>query len=610
MTRSLHHYALWGTQLAFLLAAGDAAAQGLFDFNTVNYRSWEEYHGWMAASRFVLIAGAVISGFVLGWFCSPQAKAFRLVLLSVIAVFAIGFAVFTDGALGWGLASTLAIIGFFCGLGFWLARVVARMAEVPTTFGSAKLASVDHLQSKNLFGRDGIILGKVYDGEDRQHDLSYKGNRHLFTLAPTGSGKGVGPIISNLLNYTGSVLVVDPKGENLMITGKAREAMGQRVIGIDPWDIAATKSGFKPARINPIDWCDLADPDAPENAMLLADALIEKSEKADPFWAEESQAILQGLILLVAFDMAYNGKRNLGTVRDLMLLTGDDQIALFERMANSPHALIASTGARCLQKDPKLLSNVMTTLQSQTHMLDSERVRDVLSASDFDFADLKNDQVSIYLILPADRLEAFSRLLRLLVQQAITVNARNIDVKPAKPALFILDEMPALGRLKMVEQAYGLMRGFGMQIWGIAQDLCQLRKVYGEDYETLIANSGAVAYFGSLDNRTTEYFSNACGQTTVWNVSSAIASAVSSSSGQSGGSTSQSITDTDTRAASQRKLIYPDELRRMDEDLQLVLIENADPIIAEKLRWYEDAELSPKGVNLHAKAEQTPMTEA
>lgn len=587
--------ALWAITLAFALAATQAAAQGLFDFNTRHYYSQDQYNGWMMASRFVLIAAASGLGFGLGWFCSPQAKAFRHIALIGGAVIALGFAVFNQGSLGWSLSAAMAVIGFFVGLGYWLGRVFHKLADIPTTYGSAKLATIDHLQERDLFGRDGIVLGKLHDDEGQQHDLAYKGDRHLFTIAPTRLGKGVAHIITNLLNYVGSVLVIDPKGENLMITGKARESMGQRVIALDPWDIAASKAGFIPARFNPIDWIDIADPDAAENAMLLADSLIEKNNSADPFWNEEALALLQGLILLVTFDAEYEGCRNLGTVRDLMLLVGDKQIALFKRMANSPHALIASTGARCLQKDPKLLSNVMSSLQAQTHILDSERVRAVLSESDFDFADLKTDLVSIYLILPADRLESFGRLLRLLVQQAITVNARNIDVKPAKPVLFILDEMAALGRLKMVEQAYGLMAGFGMQLWGIVQDICQLRKVYGEDFETFIANSGAVAYFGSPDNRSTEYFSNACGQTTVWNFSSALASAFSSSpSGES-----RSRTETDNRAAAQRKLIYPDELRRLDANLQLVLIENADPIIAEKLRWYEDPILKDKGVNLH-----------
>ena len=38
---------------------------------------------------------------------------------------------------------------------------------------------------------------------------------------------------------------------------------------------------------------------------------------------------------------------------------------------------------------------------------------------------------------------------------------------------------------------------------------------------------------------------------------------------------------------------------RLQKDQQLVLIENANPIMARKMRWYDDPVLSPKGVNLH-----------
>lgn len=90
-----------------------------------------------------------------------------------------------------------------------------------------------------------------------------------------------------------------------------------------------------------------------------------------------------------------------------------------------------------------------------------------------------------------------------------------------------------------------------------------------------------------------------CGVTTVWNFSTAIASAFSSSSGGSGGSSSNSTTNTDNRAATQRKLAYPDELMRLREGQQLILIENTNPIMAKKIKWYEDPEMSLKGVNTH-----------
>ena len=207
--------------------------------------------------------------------------------------------------------------------------------------------------------------------------------------------------------------------------------------------------------------------------------------------------------------------------------------------------------------------------------------------------------MTIYLVLPADRLGAFGRWLRLLVQQAITVNARNIEITPKEPILFILDEFTALGRLSMVEQAFGLMAGFGMQLWGIIQDLSQLERVYGDGWQSFIANAGMVNYFGSSDQKTAEYFSALCGETTVWNLSSAVSTAFGTTSGKSGGS-SETTTNSDTRAASQRKLIYPDELMRLSKGKQLVLIENLPPLMAKKVAWFDDDDLKEMGVNLQA----------
>src|SRR3546814_286901 len=199
--------------------------------------------------------------------------------------------------------------------------------------------------------------------------------------------------------------------------------------------------------------------------------------------------------------------------------------AVFTRMLDSEYHIVRSTGARCLQKDEKLLSNVIASTQAHTHFLDSARIRESLSASDFKFEDLKTKRMTIYLVLPADRLDTFGRWLRLLIQQALTVNARNIEIRPEKPVLFLLDEMAALGRLTMVEQAFGLMAGYGIQMWGIVQDLSQLKRIYGDGWETFIANAGVLQYFGSRDRMSAEYFSALCGVTTIWNFSSAVARA-------------------------------------------------------------------------------------
>lgn len=562
--------------------------------------SWQiqdamETRATMGLMRVGLMILATVAGFAIGWFFSPAGAAMRRLIMIALAVVLGLVALFNPGPAGWGAATAVALVGFAWGVGYWLGQAAKALLDAPTTFGSSHWATQEDMEEAGLFGDQGIIIGEAVKDAVRQV-FSYTGDRHMLTVAPTRSGKGVSHIITNLLVYAGSVLVIDVKAENCKVTANARRAMGQKVIAVDPMGI----SGETPARINPMDLIKLTDPEAPEQAMSLAESLVIQSGKAsDPFWPAESKAILQGLTLHVAFDEKYEGQRNLGTVRDLLLLPDDQMTALFEEMAASPHHVVASCGARQLQKDPKLLSNVLASAQAETHMLDSMSLRECMSVSDFDFEELRTDKVSIFIVIPPDKLETFGRFLRLIVQQAIMVNARNMDIKPEKPVLFILDEMPALGRLGMVEQAYGLLAGYGIQLWGIVQDLSQLRKVYGQDYETFIGNSGAVAYFGSPDKTSAEYFSAMCGVTTVWNFSSAIATAFTSG----GNSSSSSTTTTDNRAATQRKLAYPDELMRLPKNQQLVLIEGTMPIMAEKIRWFEHPMFKDLGVNLR-KAEE------
>ena len=489
----------------------------------------------------------------------------------------------------------------------------------PPVFGSAKWATLEHLAENNLLAKKGFFLGSVQTVERSQPNqkpiivdkpIHYQSDRHLLTVAPTRSGKGVSAIIPNLLTYEGSVLVIDPKGENAMITAKRRGSgdeqlnipgLGQEVHIVDPWGITKAQ---KVSRFNPLDWLQPDDEDITDNAMMLADAIIKPHEGArEPFWDEEAKALLMGLILYVALEPKEQGNRDLGRVRDIIVSGGVGFEDILTDMSMHVHPIISSTAERTRSKEEKILSSVMATLQSHTHFLDSPRIRESLRVSDFRFEDLKKRPMSVYLVLPADRLEPFGRWLRLLIQQSLTVNARNIEVKPAKPVLFLLDEMASLGRLTMVEQAFGLMAGFGMQLWGIVQDLSQLEVIYGKGWETFISNSGVLQYFGSRDKKSAEYFSALCGVTTVrkFSIASTIARTVSySKDGGSSSSSSQTTTGDDVA----RPLIYPDELMVLKKDAQLLLVENCDAIASRKVAWYQDDGLKKLGVNLRPELPQ------
>jgi type IV secretion system protein VirD4 len=591
-------WAVFGTGLVPVYALSSA---GLPEFARFGV-SVSSIQGAQISANLLAASGGLLAGFLL--IAVILARGFKPIVLALIALTAFYF-ILRPG-IGAGLTPVSAVLGFIVGLAIAWSLLFSGGFR-PTTFGSAQWADYDHLRTNGLLGERGFWLGnfpvpkdKAKPGE-RSALLRYGGDRHLLTVAPTRAGKGVSTIIPNLLTYPGSALVIDPKGENALITAIARHKLGQQIFIVDPWGVVASRFRLTAARFNPLDWLRSGDPDMTENAMLLADALVVKSEGKDQFWDEEAKALLMGLILHVATDADERKNRHLGRVRDLLLLDDKDMEALFRKMYASDNSVVSSTGARSLQKDPKLLSNVLASAQAQTHFLDSARMRENLSASDFRFEDLKAKSITVYLVLPADRLNTFGRWLRLLIQQAITVNARNIADSPEHPVLFVLDEMPALGHLTMVEQAFGLMAGFGMQLWGIVQDLSQLERIYGKGWQTFISNSGVLQYFGSRDQMSAEYFSKLCGVTTLMSLSTTISNAVSHAAG---GSSSSETTGT-TQAEAQRSLAYPDELMTLPKGRQLLLVENMNPIAAEKITWYEHPDLAERGINLrHLQEEQ------
>lgn len=574
----------------------------------------------LGSRLWAFIIGAGIGGLI-GAFFSDRLRAFRrFIILAFIALAVLG-AVWANSVLA-GLVG--ALVGGIAA--WWWLRDPPTTSQRPrdTTLGSAEWATLAHLEAHGLIGQDGgaraqgamtaasptdrqqaaaapnapgLFIG-TFSAQGKVHRLHYRGDRHLLTIAPTRTGKGVSAIIPNLLTYPGSALVIDPKGENACITAGRRGAgrqgipgLGQAVHVIDPWGI----TGLPSSTFNPLDWLITDIDNATENAMILAESLVpHRDTKADPFWDDEARALLVGLLLHVAFDDTETENGTLGRLREI-LVSGEEELAkVLAAMLQSALPVVRSTAARTISKEEKLRSNVLSSAQSHTHFLDSPAVVESLSASSFDFRQLKRQPTTVYLVLPADRLAPFGRWLRLLVQQALTVCARNSGQAQAVPVLFMLDEMAALGRLSMVEQAFGLMAGFGMQLWGIVQDASQLKRIYDDGWETFIGNAGVIQYFGSRDQRTAEYFSKLCGVTTVEKFSLAnTISTVFSAIKRETTSTSESTTT--TRDVVQRQLAYPDELMVMKPNQALLLVENLNPIRAQKVRWFDDPALGGMG---------------
>lgn len=494
------------------------------------------------------------------------------------------------------------------GVDLWFRR------DAGTSHGSARFATSSELAA--LQGGNGLLIGR---DPKTGRLLRYDGPAHLLTLAPTRAGKGVGTVIPNLLMAERSVLVIDPKGENARIAGAARRDFGDLHV-LDPFGV----TGLPASAYNPLDRLGPDSPDLSEDAASLADALVADApgQVSEAHWNEEAKALLSGLIM---FCVAHEepDRRTLATVREYLTLPPDRLRALLELMQDSDAAggLIARAANRFVGKADREAASVLSSAQRHTHFLDSPRIVQAMSRSDFQFADLRHQITSVFLVLPPNRLDAYSRWLRLLVSQALQDIARDAegsrtpfapvatpaaatgastalsgpgeaaDAAPAlfephsgaqraherlkAPVIFLLDEFAALGRLEAVERAMGLMAGYGLQLWPILQDMNQLKDLYGTRAGTFIANAGVQQVFGVNDFETAKWLSQMIGQETT---------GFQTQSHRPGDPTSTSLNVTG------RDLMTPDEIMQLPPDLQLLRIQGKPTAIAAKLRYYADPE--------------------
>ena len=505
-------------------------------------------------------AGALI-GFMVG----------RLLLIPIAAVAHVGLGLQT------GLSVAAGLLGVFSALGWWRAKFGEFQAS-GGVHGSARFAGAEEIR-RSLGSGAGLIVGR----ENRRGGqlLRYAGEAHLLTIAPTRSGKGVGAIIPNLLTADRSVLCIDPKGENARITARTRGRFGP-VYVLDPFGV----SGQPSAAFNPLAGLDPDSLDLAEDAALLADALVHDppGQGGEAHWNEEAKALIAGVILYVVCEERIEA-RTLATVRELLTLSPGDFAASLAIMQETPSAggLVRRAANRHLGKSEREASGVLSSAQRHTHFLDSVRVNATMARSDFRFADLKEGKATVFLVLPPERLDAYSRWLRLMVAQAIHDLARS-PARPAAPVLFLLDEFAALGRLEPVERAFGLMAGYGLQLWPILQDMHQLWGAYGKKAGTFVSNAGIVQIFNVADVETASWVSKSIGATTM------SYQTTGTSTSRGGMQLFETKSTSTTAHLSRRELMTPDEIMRLDSGLEILLRQGAAPAIAAKVRYYDGPE--------------------
>src|ERR1044072_805274 len=224
----------------------------------------------------------------------------------------------------------------------------------------------------------------------RKTFLSYADNRHLIPFGPTRSGKGATVIGQALLEWPGSAIVVDPKGQNAAITGRHRRAMGQDVFFLNPFGMHASKPWELPKhRYNPLAHLDISDANIVADVRALGQAAIIPQGR-EPYFDDTARDLVSTTAL--HFIATLGAKATLGDVRKAITAIGartKEAAALIAAMANSPHEFVRQPIGRFKDLEARDISSAINTAITQTAFLDDPALSDparngTLTGSDFD----------------------------------------------------------------------------------------------------------------------------------------------------------------------------------------------------------------------------------
>ena len=138
---------------------------------------------------------------------------------------------------------------------------------------------------------------------------------------------------------------------------------------------------------------------------------------------------------------------------------------------------IAGVAQSMKEKPDNERGSIISTARKNLKWLEYEAMESVLSGHDFALDDLKKKPTTIYLVLPAMRMNTCKQWLRLFVNLTLATVER-VKNRPTHPIIMILDEMPVLGYLRELETAIGLVAGLDLRLHCILQDLGQLKALY------------------------------------------------------------------------------------------------------------------------------------
>lgn len=443
----------------------------------------------------------------------------------------------------------------------------------------------------------GMMLGKHKkhpDDPDQYadyvaHRMVPGDNNNLLCIGAPGSGKSRGFIIPFLMGcaerssngHPESVIATDPKGELFEKMAPYFREKGFYVKAVNFLDMLHSDG-----------WNCLYSLDTDTQLVqTVANTIIQNTsgpKEADDFWSRAELNLLMALIHYVCNLRDSRGnllpieQRGLGDVYHLLTDKSINEINRLlaalppEHPAKGPHGLF-------LKARENLWGNIVIGLGNRLAIFQNKLVDTITRNHDVDLL-LPGQRPCAYFVIISAQDSAYRFLSSLFFSLAIprlSDYARLHGENGRLPVLvnFCLDEYCNIGYMEGMADALNSIRGFNMACQVVVQSLSQWQEKYpGKEWENQLATFDQTLYMGCNDLTSAKYISEKCGKITIAVTNNQMPLAPLFSPVYS---TTRPYSQ--TKSNTQRDLMLPDEILRLDRRKCIALFQGHKPALLWKL---------------------------
>ena len=527
---------------------------------------------WVLVSAGVLLLSDYLSGFFFLWSVHADPRRATPLTISQYGYY-YGDRPAVRRRLWLSSAFAAAVVLVSLGAGLWPRR--------RSLHGDARFARRAEITAAGLFGSEGIILGR-----QGRRLLMLAGQQGVALAAPPRAGKGVGVAIPNALSWPGSLVCLDMKRENWMITAGFRARCGQACYLFDPF----AEDG-RTARWNPFSYVSRDPARRLNDLQRLAEMLYADPPGADPFWTASARSLFLGIALYLFETPSL--PTTMGEVLRQGMASDDEGFGQhWKRLIEGRNSGSRPLSSQCVRSlydvidlAPVTASSIRKTFTSRLDLWLNPILDAATAESDFDLRELRKKPMSIYVGVNFDDLHRLRPVLNLFFQQTIGLQTRELPEQNPHlklQVIMLLDEFTALGRIPIIAEAISYLPGYNVRVVLVIQTPAQLREVYGiHNAETMMKSLAARIVFAPKDVSDAREISDELGFTTV-RVKS-ISKPIGIGAERRGGrSLSENV------SLQRRALLLPQEVKELGSERCIVFYEGLRPIRCKKVRYFRD----------------------